>query len=148
MMTIQHGPKIMLNYTELSKLKTFDERFRYLKLNGAVGQDTFGFDRYLNQVFYSSQQWKSVRDYVIRRDEGCDLGIPGHEIYSTIYIHHMNPITPEQLLDRDRIVLDPEFLISVSFKTHNAIHYGDESILQPIYVERLPNDMAPWKNSK
>ncbi len=137
-----------LNYTDLSKLRTFDDRFRYLKLNGSVGQDTFGFDRYLNQVFYSSQQWKSVRDYVIRRDEGCDLGVHGHEIYSTIYIHHMNPITPEQLLDRDRIVLDPEFLISVSFKTHNAIHYGDESILQPIFVERSPNDMAPWKNSK
>lgn len=138
----------MLNYTELAKLKTFDDRFRYLKLNGAVGQDTFGFDRYLNQVFYRSPQWKEVRDYVIMRDGGCDLGVPGHEITSKIYIHHMNPITPEQLLDRDRIVLDPEFLISVSFKTHNAIHYGDESILRPIYVERLPNDMAPWKNSK
>ena len=137
-----------LNYTDLSKLRTFDDRFRYLKLSGSVGQDTFGFDRYLNQVFYSSPEWKKVRDYVIMRDEGCDLGIPGHEINSTIYIHHMNPITPEQLLDRDRIILDPEFLISVSFKTHNAIHYGDESILQPIFVERAPNDMVPWKNSK
>lgn len=137
----------MRNYSELITISDFLGRFRYLKLNGAVGVDTFGYDRYLNQVFYRSDQWKSVRRQVIIRDNGCDLGIEGFELSnSKILIHHMNPITKEQVLARDPIIFDPEYLISVSNNTHQAIHYGDENLLPITFlVERRPNDQTPWK---
>lgn len=132
-------------YTELSKLKTFEERFRYLKLDGIVGQETFGFDRYLNQVFYRSAKWKSVRNKVIVRDNGCDLGIEGHEIYGRIIIHHMNPLTLKDIERESEFLLDPEYLISTIHGTHNAIHYGDESLLITAPIERTKNDTCPWK---
>ena len=131
--------------SELIKLETFEERFDYLKLGGLVGKDTFGFDRYLNQIFYRSKKWKSARDYVIIRDNGCDLGIEGHEIHERIIIHHMNPITIEDIEKESEFLLDPEFLITTIHNTHNAIHYGDESLLVPIPVERSKYDTCPWK---
>lgn len=137
--------KIIRTYSELAKLDTFEDRFRYLKLPGLVGRETFGFDRYLNQSFYSSREWKQVRDEVILRDLGCDLGIEDHEIFDKILIHHMNPIDPKQILHRDNTILDPEFLITVSLRTHNAIHYSDESILLLKPIERQPGDTCPWK---
>ena len=112
-------------YTELMKLKTFKERFEYLKLSGVVGQDTFGYDRYLNQQFYKSKAWKRIRDQVIIRDNGCDLGIEDRDINSRIYVHHMNPITKSDILNMTDMLLDPEYLICVSKNTHDAIHYGD-----------------------
>ena len=133
-------------YTELSKLQSFEDRFRYLKLDGVIGEETFGFDRYLNQNFYKSYEWKAIRNAVIMRDMGCDLGAEGHEIFGRILIHHMNPITMRDILDRSEIALDPEYLITVSHETHNAIHYGDESILHRYdIVERKPNDHCPWR---
>jgi hypothetical protein len=132
-------------YTELSKLKTFEERFRYLKLDGAVGKETFGFDRYLNQIFYRSQKWKSIRDEVIIRDLGCDLGIEGYEIHGRIIIHHMNPITLRDLETESDFLLDPEYMISTIHNTHNAIHYGDESLLITAPIIRTKNDTCPWK---
>lgn len=135
-------------YSELITLPTFEERFKYLQLNGAVGRDTFGFDRYLNQYIYQrSQRWKSVRDKIIVRDNGCDLGVEGYSIYGRIIIHHMNPISVEDILsDRDWI-FDPEFLICVSHRTHNAIHYGDESLLPQTLIERTKNDTCPWRQN-
>ena len=132
-------------YTDLVLLPTFEERYQYLRLNGRVGEDTFGFDRYLNQVFYRSQKWKSVRDYVIVRDNGCDLGIEGREIRGKVYIHHMNPITLEDIERESAFLLDPEYLISVTHDTHNAIHYGDETLLIKPPVERSRNDTCPWR---
>lgn len=132
-------------YTELSKLTTFKERYQYLQLNGAVGQDTFGFDRYLNQGFYKSKEWKSIRDQIIVRDNGCDLGVEGYDIHARIYIHHMNPILPKDIVDQTEFLLDPEYLICVTHNTHNAIHYGDESLLVTEPVVRTPNDTCPWK---
>ena len=132
-------------YSELSKLKTFKERFTYLRLNGFVGKETFGFDRYLNQVFYKSAKWKSIRDSVIVRDNGCDLGIEGREIYGKIIIHHMNPITIQDIEQESDFLLDPEFLISTVHETHNAIHYGDENLLILAPIERKPNDTCPWR---
>lgn len=135
-------------YSELITLPTFEERFKYLQLNGAVGRDTFGFDRYLNQYIYQrSQRWKSVRDKIIVRDNGCDLGVEGYSIYGRTIIHHMNPISVEDILsDRDWI-FDPEFLICVSHRTHNAIHYGDESLLPQTLIERTKNDTCPWRRN-
>lgn len=132
-------------YSELSKLQTFEERYAYLKLSGAVGKDTFGYDRYLNQIFYRSQEWKSIRDKVIIRDEGCDLGVEGYEIHGRIYIHHMNPIMLKDIENRTEFLLDPEYLITTTHSTHNAIHYGDESLLPLIPKERSVNDTCPWK---
>lgn len=132
-------------YSELSKLKTFKERFTYLRLNGFVGKETFGFDRYLNQVFYKSAKWRSIRDFVIVRDNGCDLGIEGREIYGKIIIHHMNPITIQDIEQESDFLLDPEFLISTVHETHNAIHYGDENLLILAPIERKPNDTCPWR---
>lgn len=133
-------------YRELQRLKTFKERFEYLKLYGIVGESTFGFDRYLNQLFYNSKRWKRSRDDIIIRDNGCDLGIEGYEIHNGILIHHMNPVTVEDVeLDRD-ILYDPEFLICTSRNTtHNAIHFGDESLLPKPLLERRRNDTCPWK---
>lgn len=134
------------SYTELSRLSTFEERYQYLRLNGSVGKETFGFDRYLNQVFYQrSQKWKSIRDRVILRDLGCDLGVEGFEIYGKVLVHHMNPITLYDLEHETEFLLDPEFLICTTHNTHNAIHYGDESLLITTPVERRPYDTCPWK---
>lgn len=133
-------------YSELITLPTFIERYRYLKLSGRVGEDTFGFDRYLNQVFYQSKEWRSIRDYVITRDNGCDLGMMGHEIYGRILIHHMNPITADDILKRSDFLLNPEYLICTIKNTHDAIHYSDESLLITDPIERSKNDTCPWKN--
>jgi len=133
------------NYQELSALPTFLERYRYLRLGGAIGEETFGYDRYLNQVFYHSKEWKEVRNAVIVRDEGCDLGVPGQEIGGRIYIHHMNPITLKDIDGRTDYLLNPAYLICCSKRTHDAIHYGDESILFTGFPERKPNDTCPWK---
>lgn len=132
-------------YSDLLKLHSFEERYNYLKLGGVVGRDTFGFDRYLNQAFYKSSEWKRVRDLVIMRDNGCDLGLEGFEIHGKIYIHHMNPITPELVIDRSEDILNPEYLICVSHKTHNAIHYGELENLTIKPIERFPGDTCPWK---
>lgn len=133
------------SYSELSKLKTFEERYQYLRLNGMVGAETFGFDRYLNQMFYRSQRWKSVRDFVFVRDNGCDLGVEGRDIYGRYIIHHMNPITIEDIERESEFLLDPEFLISTIHNTHNAIHYGDEKLLVTAPIERTKNDTCPWR---
>ena len=136
----------MKTYSELIKLPTFDDRFRYLKIGGKVGEDTFGSNRYLNQNFYRSQEWKHVRDYVIARDYGCDLAIPDRQILGQIYIHHMTPILEQDILHHADWILDPEYLICVSFDTHNAIHYGDESILYATkFATRTPDDTSPWR---
>lgn len=132
-------------YSDLSKLKTFKERFAYLQLNGAVGRDTFGYDRYLNQILYRSQRWKKIRDSVIIRDNGCDLGVEGHEVYGRIIVHHMNVVTLEDIERESEFLFDPEFLISTTHNTHNAIHYGDESLLITAPVERCMNDTCPWR---
>ena len=133
-------------YSELITLSTFEERYRYLKLDGRVGEDTFGFDRYLNQIFYKSKEWRSIRDYIIVRDNGCDLGMEGHDIFGRILIHHMNPITKEDILERSDLLLNPEYLICISKNTHDAIHYGDESLLITAPRERTKNDTCPWKH--
>lgn len=132
-------------YTELALLQTFKERYQYLRLNGEVGKETFGFDRYMNQFFYRSPEWRRVRDLVITRDDGCDLGIPGREIFGRIIIHHLNPIRPEDIRSRSEILLDPEYLITTVHDTHLAIHYGDEHLLLQEPVVRRPNDTCPWK---
>lgn len=132
-------------YSELIKLKTFKKRFEYLKLNGIVGEETFGFDRYLNQAFYTSEEWKSVRNKVIVRDLGCDLGISDREIQGRMLIHHMNPITKDDILNRSEFLLDPEYLITTVKNTHDAIHYGDSNLLVQAPISRRPNDTCPWK---
>lgn len=132
-------------YSELSTITSFKDRFRYLKLNGAVGEATFGFDRYLNQLFYRSQRWRKIRDEVIVRDYGCDLGIEGYEIYKYAMIHHMNPITAKDIQDESEYLLNPEYLITTTQRTHNAIHYGDEDLLLTMPVERTKNDTCPWR---
>lgn len=132
-------------YSELSQLATFEERYRYLRLGGYVGKETFGFDRWINQMFYKDPEWLKVRDIVIMRDNGCDLGIEGREIYSRIIVHHMNPITKADILDRSKFLLDPEYLICTVKNTHDAIHYGDESLLITLPMERSPNDTCPWR---
>lgn len=137
--------KTIRTYSELITLPTFEERYGYLKLNGVVGEETFGFDRYINQLFYRSQEWRSVRNHVILRDNGCDLGIPGREINGRILIHHMNPITKEDILNRSDFLMNPEYLISTIDITHNAIHYGDANLLMKDPIERSKNDTCPWK---
>ena len=132
-------------YSELSQLATFEERYRYLRLGGRVGKETFGFDRWINQMFYKDPEWLKVRDIVIMRDNGCDLGIEGREIYSRIIVHHMNPITKADILDRSKFLLDPEYLICTVKNTHDAIHYGDENLLITLPMERSPNDTCPWR---
>ncbi len=132
-------------YSELILLPTFQARYQYLRLNGEVGKETFGFDRYMNQFFYRSPEWRRVRDFVITRDEGCDLGVPGREIFGRVIIHHMNPIRPEDIRNRSELLLNPEYLITTIHDTHLAIHYGDEHLLLQEPVERRPNDTCPWK---
>ena len=140
------GALIMIRtYSELIRLTTFNERFRYLQLKGHVGMETFGIDRYINQRFYKSVEWKRVRDFVIVRDNGCDLGIDGHEIYGRIIIHHMNPMSMNDIKYSMDSLLEPEFLITTMHNTHNAIHYGDEKLLVIGPIERSRNDTCPWK---
>lgn len=131
-------------YTELSRLHTLEERYKYLALYGQVGEATFGFDRWMNQQFYTSREWRNVRRDVIARDAGCDLGIEDFKIHKGIYIHHMNPLTVAELTEGDPRILDPEYLISVSHNTHNAIHYGDKSQLPKPFVPRRPGDTKLW----
>ena len=132
-------------YSELILLPTFEERFKYLRLDGKVGEDTFGFDRYLNQLLYCSQEWRKIRDYVIVRDNACDLGVEGYDIYSKVLIHHMNPITARDIEKRTNLLLDPEYLICTTHNTHNAIHYGDENLIIKTPIVRTKNDTCPWK---
>ena len=132
-------------YSELITLPTFEERFKYLQLGGKVGEDTFGHDRYLNQMFYTSDEWRRIRRDVIVRDNGCDLGIQDREIHGLIIIHHMNPITIEDIINRSEFLLNPEYLISTVKNTHDAIHFSDERILITDLIERRPNDTCPWK---
>ena len=134
----------MLSYSELQKRTAFLSRFRYLSLGGELGAATFGFDRHFNQAFYGSQLWKSVRDQVIVRDDGCDLGVPGHGIHDRILVHHMNPIRVQDLVEFNEDILNPEYLICVSTQTHNAIHFGDEKQLPRPFVERTPGDTDLW----
>lgn len=135
-------------YSELIAFPTFIERFRYLKLDGIIGEETFGFDRYINQKFYKSDEWLALRDQIIVRDLGCDLGIQGHDIVGQrIIIHHMNPITKEDILYRSDFLLNPEYLICTIDNTHKAIHYGDESLLISAPVERSKNDTCPWRRT-
>ena len=133
-------------YSELITLPTFEERFKYLQLNGQVGESTFGFDRYMNQVFYRSQKWKSIRDFVIIRDCGCDLGVEGYDIHGKIIIHHMNPLSMRDIETESDFLLNPDFLICTTHNTHNAIHYGDENLLVAAPIERTKNDTCPWRH--
>lgn len=135
----------MRTYRELSRLKTFDERFEYLKLNGFVGEETFGYDRYLNQLLYKSPEWRSLRRDIIIRDNGCDLGLEGHDIQGMIIVHHMNPISVDDLKDFSNDVINPEYLICVSSLTHKAIHYSNKDLLPNLPIDRRPGDTCPWK---
>lgn len=132
------------SYSELIQLKTFEERFQYLKLSGNVCEETFGRNRHLNQTFYRSPEWRRIHDQVIIRDNGCDLGIDGYDIHGKIYVHHMNPIDEDSILERRLEIMDPEYLICVSFDTHNAIHYSDETALYNTLIERKPGDTKLW----
>lgn len=133
-------------YSELIEIPTFEERYQYLKLGGVIGEETFGFDRYLNQVFYHSSEWKKIRNEVILRDNGCDLAFDGYDIFGKVLIHHMNPISLKDIAQRNMDILNPEYLICVSLDTHNAIHYGDDSkIITVVPTIRTPNDTCPWR---
>lgn len=135
---------ITRTYSELRHIQTFEERFRYLALRGQVGEATFGWDRWINQQFYQSSEWRHARNFVISRDLGCDLGIEGYEIHQRIYIHHMNPMTVQDITEADESILNPEFLITTTHRTHNAIHYGDERQLPRPLVERQSGDTKLW----
>lgn len=132
-------------YSELIKFDTFMDRYQYLRLDGKVGEETFGFDRWLNQLFYKDPEWLSIRNEVIIRDNGCDLGIVDREVHSRILVHHMNPISREDILVRSEFLLNPEYLICTSKTTHNAIHYSDENLLMGEPIERTRNDTCPWR---
>ena len=136
---------IIRTYSELITLPTFEDRYRYLQLNGEVGKDTFGFDRYINQQFYRSKEWQRIRDEVIIRDNACDLGVEGYEIHGRIYVHHMNPIMVRDIQSNSDYLMNPEFLICTTHRTHNAIHYGDENLLARVPIERTKNDTCPWR---
>lgn len=133
-------------YSELITIPTFEERFEYLQLKGSVGKDTFGYDRYLNQVLYRSPEWKCLRNQIIIRDNGCDLACDGYDVYGKVLIHHLNPITVEDVLARSRRVFDPDNLVCVSHSTHNAIHYGDVDLLVTGPIIRTKNDTCPWRH--
>lgn len=136
----------MRTYTELISLSSFDDRFDYLCLHGGVGEETFGYDRYLNQAFYRSQEWKTLRNKIITRDNGCDLAHPDYEIIGSIYIHHLNPIEKDDVINSTDLLLNPEYLVCVSFNTHQAIHYGNKGLLIcPEPIRRRPHDTCPWK---
>lgn len=132
------------SYSELQRIHDFEDRFRYLALRGNVGDTTFGFDRHMNQKFYTSREWKQVRDLVIVRDNGCDLGVEGYEIHTKLYIHHMNPMVVDDIVHGNDDILDPEFLITTTHRTHNAIHYGDEKLLPRALTVRRPGDTKLW----
>ena len=136
---------LIRTYTELIQIPTFQERYEYLRLRSNVGEDTFGFDRWLNQKFYHSPEWKRIRRDIIVRDEGRDLAMPGYELQDHIYIHHMNPIEQKDIIDFTDFLSNPEYLVCVSKRTHDAIHFGDASLLPCLPNERAPNDMCPWK---
>lgn len=136
---------IIRTYSELIQFPTLAERYAYLKLDGQVGEETFGFDRYLNQIFYKSKEWQTIRRNIIVRDNGCDLGLAGYEIGGRIFIHHMNPISKRDILERSDFLLNPEYLICAAKRTHDAIHYGDEFLLPAKLIERRPNDTCPWR---
>lgn len=135
-------------YEELSKYKTFKDRFDYLALDGRVASNTFGFDRYLNQVFYKSDKWRKIRDIVILRDNGCDLGVAGYDIYGKVIIHHMNPLNQDDIVKQTDYLLNPNYLICTSHNSHNAIHYGSFEMIDKEPIERVPNDTCPWKTIK
>lgn len=137
---------IIRTYSELITIPTFEERYEYLRLGGRVGEETFGFDRYLNQVFYKSNEWRNIRDRVIIRDNGCDLGILDRKIYDRILVHHMNPVSVDDIMKRSEYLLDPEYLICTTKITHDAIHYGDSSLLVTAPIERTKHDMCPWRH--
>ena len=139
--------KMIRTYSELITLPTFEERYEYLKIGGTVGEETFGFDRYLNQSFYKTKEWLRIRDHVIIRDQGCDLAMIDREIRGKILVHHMNPITKEDIVRRTKYLLDPEYLICTVKNTHDAIHYGDESLLIKAPIERQKNDTCPWRHT-
>ena len=139
--------RMIRTYSELITLPTFEERYEYLKIGGTVGEETFGFDRYLNQSFYKTKEWLRIRDHVIVRDQGCDLAMIDREIRGKILIHHMNPITKEDIVRRSKYLLDPEYLICTVKNTHDAIHYGDESLLIKAPIERQKNDTCPWRHT-
>lgn len=132
-------------YSELIQIPTFEERYEYLRIGGRVGEETFGFDRYLNQVFYKSDEWLSIRDFVIIRDNGCDLAMEDRPIHGRIIVHHMNPISKEDILHNSKYLLDPEYLICTIKNTHDAIHYGDKNLLVTSPIERYKNDTCPWR---
>lgn len=144
--SIKAGKKFMKNrsYSEMIRFASFKERFEYLKLGGTVGHETFGFDRWINQHFYQSREWKDIRHQVIVRDNGCDLGVPGHEINGGVLIHHINPINVDDIVHGTRWLLDPEYLVLTTHNTHNAIHYGDSSLLREPYKPRTPGDTKLW----
>ena len=133
-------------YTDLIAIPTFVERFKYLKLMGSVGADTVGYDRYLNQIFYTTREWRHLRDQVILRDMGRDLAMEGYEIHGKLYIHHLNPISKDDIIERSEYLMNPEFLVCTSFETHNAIHYGNADNLRSVPIERRANDTCPWKH--
>lgn len=135
-------------YSELIQLPTFEERYKYLRLYGKVGMDTFGFDRIFNQMFYRSEEWKQIRQRIIVRDNACDLAVPGRELYDRIFIHHMNPISIRDIRDLSEFLMNPEYLIVVSFSTHNAIHYGMDNRFELEHHERTPYDTCPWKKRR
>lgn len=137
--------KTTKTYSELITLPTFEERYRYLKLDGVVGQATFGYDRYLNQILYTSREWRHFRNEIIVRDNGCDMGCKGYDVVTRVTVHHINPITVEDVINRNPKVFDPENVITVSDNTHKAIHYGDESLLPIVPIERKANDTCPWR---
>ena len=132
------------SYSELCKYETFEERYAYLKLHGSVGSSTFGFDRYINQKFYRSVEWRQARDYVIFRDEGCDLGVPGYEIHGNLIINHIKPMKVNDIVHRKSWITNPEFLINTTQSTHNAIHFGDDRLLPKVVLSRKPNDTKLW----
>ena len=132
------------SYSQMIQRNTFEDRYNYLRLRGSVGRETFGFDRYLNQRFYKSVEWKRMRDHVISRDNGCDLAVPDHEIYDKILIHHMNPMVEVDIVNANEDILNPEYLVCTSLRTHNAIHYGDSSNLLLLPPERRPGDTRLW----
>ena len=131
-------------YSDLVQHETFEERYEYLRLGGQVGHATFGFDRWINQQFYATRDWERARNFVITRDLGCDLGVAGYDIQSGLLVHHMNPISRRDILDREEWILDPEYLITTTHRTHNAIHYGDRSLLPRPFVARFPGDTRMW----
>ena len=133
-------------YSEMITLKTYEERFDYLKIGGRVGLETFGYDRYLNQILYNTKQWKKFRREIIIRDNACDLACEGYEINYRILVHHINPITVEDIINRNPMIFDPENAITTTHRTHNAIHYGDKNLLMLQPVERTPNDTCPWRH--